>query len=307
MDRNRNEIIAGLKLELSGLKDRMADLETRLTRLELEEGMAAEHIDLEHEDILPDMTEVVETPAVAAVEETPSVAEIQEDMPAEEDILPEDMPEDVPAADEESGTMFSEDDAPQLKPVSEEIPETSVVEDLPETDESVEVLESEPLSETQELVVREEDLPESGIEAADIAGEEDTDDSDGGSLFGEFEMEAPAAKNARPVKTVNDANSSRVHKTIGEARTGSSPAWLTDIPGPEVKDIRSAISLNDRVMFISSLFREDSMLFQDVVSRINSMSSVEKAAAYLKETFPEWNMDSELVYRFMMAVRRKIR
>lgn len=305
MDRNRNEIIAELKRELSGLKDRMADLETRLSRLELEDDVAAEHIDLEHEDILPDMTEVVDNPAVAAVEETPSVAEdvLSEDLPETDETLPE----DIPAADEESVAAFSENDVPQLEPVSEESPEPAVVEDLPESDESGEVLESELLSETQEPEAREEDLPESGIEAADIAEEEDTNDSDGGSLFGEFEMEAPAAKNARPVKTVNDANSSRAHKTIGESRTGSSPAWLTDIPGPEVKDIRSAISLNDRVMFISSLFREDSMLFQDVVSRINSMSSVEKAAAYLKETFPEWNMDSELVYRFMMAVRRKIR
>ena len=60
-------------------------------------------------------------------------------------------------------------------------------------------------------------------------------------------------------------------------------------------------------MFISSLFREDSMLFQDVFSKINAQTSIDKVVSYLEETFPEWNMDSELVYRFMMAVRRKIR
>lgn len=84
-------------------------------------------------------------------------------------------------------------------------------------------------------------------------------------------------------------------------------AWRKDMPGPEVKDVRSAISLNDRVMFISTLFRDDSMLFQDVINKINALTTLEKAVQYLKENFPEWDMDSELVYRFMMSVRRKIR
>ena len=123
------------------------------------------------------------------------------------------------------------------------------------------------------------------------------------SLFGAV---PDSVSSRNPVKTLNEANASRVHKTVGDMTSGR-PAWYTDIPGPEVKDIRSAISLNDRVMFISTLFREDSMLFQDVVGRINALSSLDKAVAYLEETFPEWDADSELVYRFMMAVRRKIR
>ena len=85
------------------------------------------------------------------------------------------------------------------------------------------------------------------------------------------------------------------------------PEWYTAIPGPEVKDIRSAISLNDRVMFITTLFRDDSMLFQDVVSKVNAMTSLDKVADYLTSTFPEWDMYSDMVYRFMMAVRRKLR
>lgn len=123
------------------------------------------------------------------------------------------------------------------------------------------------------------------------------------SLFGTV---SDSVSSRNPVKTLNEANASRVHKTVGDMTSGR-PAWYTDIPGPEVKDIRSAISLNDRVMFISTLFREDSMLFQDAVGRINALSSLDKAVAYLEETFPEWDADSELVYRFMMAVRRKIR
>lgn len=172
--------------------------------------------------------------------------------------------------------------------------------DADESDKTVEVVdiaENEPVSSAEDDVTLEshdslDDLPE---------GDEEF------SLFGGV-LEEPAVKTEKPkpVRTLNDANAANVHKSISDAAAGKQ-AWRKDIPGPEVKDVRSAISLNDRVMFISTLFREDSMLFQDVVNRINSLNNLDKIVSYLVETFPEWNMESDLVYRFMMAVRRKVR
>ena len=111
---------------------------------------------------------------------------------------------------------------------------------------------------------------------------------------------------ARKTKAPSEHRQNSGHKVIADQKYGNE-AWRKDMPGPEVKDVRSAISLNDRVMFISTLFRDDSMLFQDVINKINALTTLEKAVQYLKENFPEWDMDSELVYRFMMSVRRKIR
>ena len=261
MDMDRNEIIEELRWEIAEIKSRVAVLEDKLAALENDKADPVEHIDLEQENILPDIAEIAD---VAVPVEAPVVAPVVE--PAEEEV--------------------------EVKPVAEDI------EDMPE-----ETMAS--AGETPEKVESHEieDMPEADVQ--DNAGD-DLPGEDGGSLFGGFGEVEPAPAKTRSVKTVNDANSSRVHKTIGESHTGTR-AWLTDMPGPEVKDVRSAISLNDRVMFISSLFREDSMLFQDVVSKINAQTSIDKVVSYLEETFPEWNMDSELVYRFMMAVRRKIR
>ena len=261
MDMDRNEIIEELRREIAEIKSRVAVLEDKLAALEKDKADPVEHIDLEQENILPDIAEIADVEVTVEVSvEAPTVE------PAEEEI--------------------------EVKPVAEE------VEDMPE---ETAVSEKKAAQEPEAQGV--DDLPEPGVQ--DNAGE-DLPGDDGGSLFGGFGEVEPALGKTRAVKTVNDANSSRVHKTIGESHTGTR-AWLTDMPGPEVKDIRSAISLNDRVMFISSLFREDSMLFQDVVFRINAQTSIDKVVSYLEETFPEWNMDSELVYRFMMAVRRKIR
>ena len=257
MDMDRNEIIEELRREIAEIKSRVAVLEDKLAALENDKAEPAEHIDLEQENILPDIAEIADVA-----------------MPVE---------------------------APVAEPAVEEVEGKPVLEDIEDTPEET----MAPAGETPEKVESQEidDAPEADVQ--DNAGD-DLPGDDGNSLFGGFGEVEPALGKTRSVKTVNDANSSRVHKTIGESHTGTR-AWLTDMPGPEVKDIRSAISLNDRVMFISSLFREDSMLFQDVVSKINAQTSIDKVVSYLEETFPEWNMDSELVYRFMMAVRRKIR
>ena len=83
-------------------------------------------------------------------------------------------------------------------------------------------------------------------------------------------------------------------------------AWRTDRPGMPVKNIISAISLNDRVLLINVLFREDPMLFQDTIAKFNAMGSLKEALDYISENYPEWDMNSEPVYRLMMAVRRKL-
>lgn len=237
---NQKELLAELERGLSELKEKIAVMEKLIaeyngteTSDSEENGEVAEHIELVHEDFLPEISEAVQeetAPGIIAVEEGPA-----------ESVLVESRPE-IPATSE-----------------------TAVV-----------------------------DLP---------AAEEEAPESVFGELWGESK---PAAAKKPAPRTLNDVNAASVHKAVIDSRPDK-PRWYTDIPGSEVKDVRSAISLNDRVLFICSLFRDDSMLFQDVVNRINSFPTLEKAVEYLSETFPEWDIYSDNVHRFMMAVRRKIR
>ena len=320
MDKSPKEILAELDAELSALKARVGEIEKKveLLRNELDLELAAP-LDLGTADYLYDIADAV-----------------PEDIPAENvpEAVADDMPEDVFA--EKTGENVGEsvtDDI--LEPESESEPEAELeTEDLPESEPETE-LESEDLTESEpETELESEDLPEAEPEAdpgqgtqaepeteaepEQIAGPEsvtgpepeaepvleDLPEEDGFSLFGGMaEEEEPKA---RKTKAPSEHRQYSGHKVIADQKYGNE-AWRKDMPGPEVKDVRSAISLNDRVMFISTLFRDDSMLFQDVINRINALTTLEKAVQYLKENFPEWDMDSELVYRFMMSVRRKIR
>lgn len=83
-------------------------------------------------------------------------------------------------------------------------------------------------------------------------------------------------------------------------------AWKTDIPGTPVRNIISGISLNDRILFINTLFKGDAQAFQATIALFNSYETLSQAEDFIRSNYPGWNLDSEVVYRFMMAVRRKL-
>ena len=83
-------------------------------------------------------------------------------------------------------------------------------------------------------------------------------------------------------------------------------AWRLDKPGVSVKNIRSGISLYDRALFIGTLFKEDYALYDKTISDLNALSSLDEAVNYLVDAFPDWNLKSDIVYNFMMAIRKKL-
>ena len=82
--------------------------------------------------------------------------------------------------------------------------------------------------------------------------------------------------------------------------------WRLDKPGLSVKNIRSGISLYDRALFIGTLFKEDYALYDKTISELNALSTLDEAVDYLLERFPDWNLKSDIVYNFMMAIRKKL-
>lgn len=172
-------------------------------------------------------------------------------------------------------------------PIDIEIDEIVPVADLPvEEPQTVAV---------QEIPLEVEDLP-AAVEEETI--EEETIEEEDDDLPGVFDIPEPV--------TVADKASVEAKPILNEVITADY-AWRKDMPGTPVRDIRSAISLNDRVIFINLLFKEDAQAFVDTLSKINAMETLDQAVGFVCASFPEWDLSSELVYRFMMAVRRKVR
>lgn len=310
MDKSPKEILAELDAELSALKARVGEIEKKVELLRNELDLEpAEPLDLGTADYLYDIADAV--PEDIPAEKVPEA--VADDMPADVfadnagENVGESVPDDIPEPESEAEPEAESESEPEAEPETEDLPESE-----PEVEQGpAQEVEQEP-EDLPEAVPGQEIQaePETEAEPEQVAGtepepkQEDLPEEDGFSLFGGMaEEEEPKA---RKTKAPSEHRQYSGHKVIADQKYGNE-AWRKDMPGPEVKDVRSAISLNDRVMFISTLFRDDSMLFQDVINKINALTTLEKAVQYLKENFPEWDMDSELVYRFMMSVRRKIR
>ena len=214
------------------------------------------------------------------------MAELQQVVdPEDVAAMPIDLEIDENEMVEQPVEVLEEDDLP-----FDEIPaETPVTEAV---DEAVEEAVEETVEEAIEEVAKEEVAVEQTVPEEEPAVVEDDEDDDL-PLFSEPKpLYAEAQESPKVKKAVIDVMAQK-------------EAWRTDMAGSPVRDLLSAISLNDRVQFINVLFNEDPVIFQQTRAKINMMSSLDEVVDYVTSNF-EWDMSSQVVYRFMMAVRRKI-
>ena len=192
-------------------------------------------------------------------------------------------------------------ESPEAAPaVLPELPEPDLtVSESPESLESpeaapdavVEVVEPSELAPVGSTTASEE-------EAIDIAPEDDTPIDI--SISDVDDLPADIVEPKKAIMDVAKADTA-VMDVMAEKQ-----AWRTDRPGMPVKNIISAISLNDRVLLINTLFGENPILFQETIAKFNGMASLSEALTYISENHADWDMNSEPVYRLMMAVRRKL-
>ena len=257
-----------IRAELSALKERVAEMERQLDEYER----------LEAEEVASEQTVAAAQEALTSeTVQAEAVPEAVEDLPVDDGISAPEMeaavaePEPVAEAAPEDETV-----TPEPEQTVEAAPE---VETAPEFEPEPEEYSGEQSLEDPILTSPADDAPiDLGIDLPDFGG---------------------------GVKSINDVQSRKIHKRLMDSAS-STPKWKTDLPGTPVRNIISAISLNDRVLMINKLFGEDPQLFQQTLSDLNTMSSFAEAEDYIREHFSEWKMDSEPVYRFMMAVRRKL-
>lgn len=206
--------------------------------------------------------------------------------------------------------------------VSEEIPPVAIADNVEEAVEDVpeEIEDITDIDLIDETVEEPESVPDPEVES-DPEFENDSDDEPYVELGGELEPEEESAPESETeLEVVPEEEPEELFRAgdINEMQAemkaplfldvmAARNSWKNDIPGPEVKDVRSAISLNDRVLFINHLFGEDPAAFQSVLNAVNSMTAFSEAEEYMYRLHPEWNFDSDIVYRFMMAIRRKLK
>ena len=327
MENREQQILSEIKSMMSSIRIQLEKLDAKMAELQQvvdPEDVSAMPIDLDidemdvpvmaEEVIVDDDLPFVEEPVTEPVAEEPVAEPVAVEIVTESEIepLPVEPVAEEPVAESVAVEIVTESEIEPLPvesvaeaPVAESVAEEPVTESVAEepVTESVaeDLVAEEPIVEVEPAVVEEpaaetepavEDsvfaMPEPVQEPQQVV--EDDDDL---PLFAEPKSIYQAA-----------IESPKAKKAVIDVMT-EKESWRTDMVGTPVRDLLSAISLNDRVQFINVLFQGDPVIFQQVRAKINGMTSLDEVVEYVTSNF-NWDMSSQVVYRFMMAVRRKV-
>lgn len=119
------------------------------------------------------------------------------------------------------------------------------------------------------------------------------------------EIEPKAVKEKEPASSI----------TLGEKLMQGSQSFYDTLTQKEasstlifqnrpVKDIKSAIGINDRFYFQRELFNGDSDLFNSIIDKLNLLNDIESAEKLLADNF-NWDKNNDAVQSFKDIVRRR--
>lgn len=181
-------------------------------------------------------------------------------------------------------TSFLYDLLTQVKNSPEETPSNveEVVEEQPKIEEIQAVEEvAEPISEPEKKEEEAQQEPE-------ILFEVD-----------EKQLETPAEP--QETETTQNPEPERKQEAFASKQATDLGSKLGMTP---IKEIMSAISINDRFRFRLELFNKDQELFVRTVGVLNDCKSFSNALAYLQKNF-EWDYEKKEVEEFLQIVERR--
>jgi hypothetical protein len=71
-----------------------------------------------------------------------------------------------------------------------------------------------------------------------------------------------------------------------------------------LKDISTAIGLNEKFLFIKELFNDNAALYQNTIDKLNNFANFNEAIQFIDEYF-EWDFDAEQVQKLLELVHRR--
>ena len=248
---------------------------------------------------------------------------VEPESKTEEIQQPEEPVVEIVSTEEESVEL-----EPAVEPVAEEIQHEEIVEEKTEVPVGEEIQQTEEVVENfVEPIVEEEHKVEEVVEEpkVDEVVEKEPKEEE---VVEEEPVEEPFVEETRtePKETAVEESTETepsnpqpepTRLTLGEQLGQSRQTSLNDrfasqnasdlssrIGLKPISDIKSAISLGDRFIYIRELFDGNGTLFESTISNLNSMQTYEDAEKYITSQF-NWDMETQSVTNFMNVVRRK--
>ncbi|MDD3741962.1 MAG: hypothetical protein PHH30_12065 [Bacteroidales bacterium] len=156
--------------------------------------------------------------------------------------------------------------------------------------------------------ISEDQIP---IETKPIQEEEPKHEEKPKEIFSQPTVKKIVVEQTSLFGTNNSVGIKTVGETLGQNKTSLNESLAqktnpTDISGrlKPVSDIKSAIGVGDRFLFVRELFVGNSDAFEETVTHLNSLSSFEEAQKFLDSKF-NWDRSQSTVTSFLNIVKRR--
>jgi len=115
--------------------------------------------------------------------------------------------------------------------------------------------------------------------------------------------------NVEPAPAVSSVPEVPARLTLNELLAGKKVAnGNTESAGIEIKDLKQAISLNDKLMFVKDLFHGYNLAYSEVIELLNKMPDLKTADKFLQQNYAlknDWKSKQETVDRFYDLLNRR--
>jgi hypothetical protein len=115
---------------------------------------------------------------------------------------------------------------------------------------------------------------------------------------------AAPKKDTREINEVNAGNNASLNDKLKQSRIDLGET-LTEVP---IRDLKKAIGINDRFLYINELFRGDENMYERSIKTINSFSILPEAEYWIQRELKvklAWNDANETVKQFTQLVKRR--
>jgi hypothetical protein len=122
-------------------------------------------------------------------------------------------------------------------------------------------------------------------------------------------QEIPTLAHQKEIRELNDVMSQQLTGASLNDKLKQGAVEVADVLTREpVRDLKKAIGINDRFVFVQELFRGDEVMYERSIKTINSFNILQEAEYWIERELKlklAWDDSKETVRHFCQLVRRR--
>lgn len=121
-------------------------------------------------------------------------------------------------------------------------------------------------------------------------------------------QEIPTLAHQKEIRELNEVMSAQNGASLNDKLKQSSIEVAEVITQQPVRDLKKAIGVNDRFVFVNELFRGDEVMYERSIKTINSFNVLQEAEFWMERELKlklGWDDSKDIVRHFLQLVRRR--